>query len=149
MAPVFRLVPTYWHSMKKLTICRTYYPDGTNGNLYDDVGNFLCHTIELPWRENRVRESCIPEGTYYLEKRYSQKFSHHIHLMHVQGRSLILIHPANDASKELLGCIAPVTTLTGAGKGNTSRVQFNRIRELVYGWIDQGHDVALEIKENA
>jgi hypothetical protein len=32
-----------------------------------------------------------------------------------------LIHPANDAKQELLGCIAPVLYHTGIGKGVYSR----------------------------
>ncbi len=134
--------------MKKLILCRIYHVNGTNGLLYDDRGELLCYTIELPWRDNKVRESCIPEGTYRLTKRYSQKFSHHILLNDVPDRSLILIHPANDAATELLGCIAPVTELTGPGKGNSSRIRFNKVKDLVYGWIDQGEEVYLEIKEN-
>lgn len=35
----------------------------------------------------------------------------------VAGRSFILIPPANDAQKELRGCIAPVSILTAEGKG--------------------------------
>lgn len=149
MVPVFVPVPSLFiTAMKKLILCRTYHINGTNGLFYDPAGELLCYTIELPWRNNRVRESCIPEGTYQLTKRYSQKFKHHIHLEDVLDRSLILIHPANNAGTELLGCIAPVTTLTGPGTGNSSRVQFEKIKEMVYNWIDQGEEVYIEIKEN-
>jgi len=134
--------------MKKLILCRTYHINGTNGILYDEQGDLLCFTIELPWRDNRVRESCIPEGTYQLTKRYSQKFGHHILLNDIPDRSLILIHPANNAATELLGCIAPVTKLTGPGTGNSSRVQFDKIKEMVYNWIDQGEEVYIDVKEN-
>ena len=134
--------------MKKLILCRTYHINGTNGNLYNEQGDLLCFTIELPWRNNAVQKSCIPEGTYRLAKRYSQKFNHHILLEDVPNRSLILIHPANNAATELLGCIAPVTKLTGPGTGDSSRVQFNKIKEMVYNWIDQDEEVYLEIKEN-
>lgn len=146
-APVVGAI-NFLYAMKKLTLCRTYHINGTNGLLYDPSGELLCYTIELPWRNNRVRESCIPEGTYPLTKRYSQKFKHHILLNDVPDRSLILIHPANNAATELLGCIAPVTALTGPGTGNSSRIQFNKVKDLVYGWIDQGEEVTLEIKEN-
>ena len=149
MVPLFVPVPSLFiTAMKKLILCRTYHINGTNGLLYSPAGELLCYTIELPWRNNRVRESCIPEGTYRLTKRYSQKFKHHIHLENVTDRSLILIHPANNAATELLGCIAPVTKLTGPGTGNSSRVQFEKIKEMVYKWIDQGEEVTLDIKEN-
>ena len=133
---------------KTITLCRTYHPAGTNGFLYDPDGELLCLTIELPWRNNLVRESCIPEGTYPLTKRYSQKFKHHILINDVPDRSLILIHPANNAATELLGCIAPVTKITGPGTGDSSRIQFNKIKDIVYTWIDQGEEVNIEIKEN-
>ncbi len=48
-------------------------------------------------------------------------------LQNVNARSLILIHPANDASKELQGCIAPVIQLTGIGKGVTSRIALEKL----------------------
>jgi hypothetical protein len=99
---------------------RTYYPSGTNGTLL--VNNEeVCHTIELPWLNNQRRVSCIPEGSYVLRKRYNAKFKWHLVLETVKGRDGILIHPANDAKKELLGCIAPVQYHTGIGKGVYSR----------------------------
>lgn len=131
-----------------LKLCRNYYPNGTNGLLYDETGELLCFTIELPWKNNERRESCIPEGTYKLVKRYSEKFKHHILLEGTSPRELILIHPANNAKKELAGCIAPVTELTGEGTGNSSRVKFNLIKELVYTAIDSGEECFIEIKEN-
>jgi len=49
---------------------RTYYPEGTNGILA--YGNkVISHSIELPWKRNQVRYSCIPEGQYELVKRFS------------------------------------------------------------------------------
>jgi hypothetical protein len=46
----------------ELDLLRTYYPKGTNGSLLvNGVG--LCHTIELPWKNNEQGVSCIPEGT--------------------------------------------------------------------------------------
>lgn len=65
--------------------------------------------------------------------------------MAVPGRDLILIHPANNAIKELAGCIAPVTELTGPGTGNTSRIPFNKLRDEIYALIENGYDVYIEI----
>ena len=99
---------------------RTYYSQGTHGVLLVN-GEEICHTIELPWLNNQKRVSCIPEGSYRLRKRYNAKFKWHLVLETVKGRDGILIHPANDAKKELLGCIAPVQYHTGIGKGVYSR----------------------------
>jgi len=64
----------------KLELLRTYYPKGTNGILMqDDLA--LCQTIELPWKNNLPTISCIPEGEYFLKKRYSQKFKEHLQVM--------------------------------------------------------------------
>lgn len=137
--------------MKEITftLCRTsYMPEGTNGILYDEQGMYVCKTIELPWRDNARRLSCIPEGRYGLVKRTSAKFKEHILLTGTEPRDLILIHAANDALKDLAGCIAPVTEWTGPGRGSASRVQLNKVIALVYSAIDDGASVFLEVKAN-
>jgi len=103
----------------ELTIIRTYYPAAVNGKLYCN-GIFQCFTIELPWLNNKQQQSCIPEGTYRLKKRWSPRHSWHLQVTGVPGRSFILLHPANDAQRQLRGCIAPVQQLTGIGKGSES-----------------------------
>lgn len=114
-----------------LLLQRTYYANGVNGELYIN-GELICHTIELPWLNNQPNNSCIPEGTYVLEKRWSPKYLWHLHITGVKGRSLILIHPANDAVKELRGCIAPVMQLSGQGKGLHSRMAYQKLTALVF-----------------
>ena len=98
-----------------LTLYRAYFEEGTNGTLFRS-DSFLCHTIELPWKNNTRSISCIPEGEYQIEPRFSKRFKHHLILKAVKDRSYILFHPANDALKDLEGCIAPVTYLSGIGK---------------------------------
>jgi hypothetical protein len=117
-----------------LVLNRTYFPEGTQGAL-EWNGTLVCYTIELPWLQNQRRISCIPEGEYVLQKRFSPKFKWHLHLQNVPGRDFILIHPANDAKKELLGCIAPVTIQTGIGKGRASRIALEKLKALVYKLI--------------
>ena len=85
-----------------LLLTRTYFPYGTNGKL-ECEGKLICNTIELPWKNNETRVSCIPEGKYFIKKRYSQKFQWHLEIENVQNRSLILFHPANNALQELNG----------------------------------------------
>lgn len=114
----------------ELVLFRTYHAHGTNGELYCN-NSFLCYTIELPWRDNLPRLSCIPEGRYELKKRYSPRFRDHLLVPGVPGRSLVLIHPANDALKELKGCIAPVSKLTGSGKGEGSKAALRRLLQTV------------------
>lgn len=119
-----------------------YDPDGTNGELKLVV----CNTIELPWLQNQRRVSCIPEGRYELIKRVTKKRGQHLLVLNVKGRDGILIHPANDAKKELLGCIAPVTTLTGPGKGTQSRLANEKLKALVLEALEGEERVFITIK---
>ena len=127
-----------------LLLTRTYFPDGTNGKL-EYEGKLICNTIELTWRMNRKRVSCIPEGKYFIRKRYSKKFRWHLEVVDVENRSLILFHPANNAMKELNGCIAPVTKLSGPGLGLLSRKAFEKLKTLVYPILDKKESVELLI----
>jgi hypothetical protein len=68
--------------------------------------------------------------------------------MNVPGRDLILIHPSNDAKKELLGCIAPVTKHTGIGKGSSSRKALEKLKTLVYPAFDRNEEVKINIQSN-
>src|SRR6185312_722180 len=103
----------------ELELLREYFSEGTNGTLACN-GIRICATIELPWKNNSARISCIPEGRYLLEKRYSPKFRHHYLVNDVPDRQYILIHPANNALTELKGCIAPVSIIRGIGQGALS-----------------------------
>ena len=128
-----------------LELTRTYFPNGTNGKL-ECEGKLICNTIELPWKNNETRVSCIPEGKYFIKKRYSQKFQWHLEIENVQNRSLILFHPANNALQELNGCIAPVTKLSGPGLGLMSRKAFTTLKRMVYKVLDTNESVELIVK---
>ncbi len=128
-----------------LVLTRTYFPEGTNGKL-ECEGRLICNTIELPWRNNERRVSCIPEGEYFIEKRYSLKFKWHLHVLDVENRSLILFHPANNALKELNGCIAPVTKLSGPGLGLLSRKAFKKLKDQVYKALERKESVLLIVQ---
>ena len=128
-----------------LVLNRTYFPEGTQGIL-EWNGTLVCYTIELPWLNNQKRISCVPEGEYVLQKRFSPKFKWHLHLRNVPGRDLILIHPANDAKTELLGCIAPVTYHTGIGKGSYSRKALEKLKVLIYDALDHNEEVKISIQ---
>lgn len=128
----------------KLLLNREYWPNGTNGILSHN-GRALAKTIELPWKSNRRNESCIPEGIYVLEKRYSERWGWHLWVKDVRDRSHILFHPANDALKELRGCIAPVSEHTGEGRGSFSRNATLRLRDYLFEKMEEGEEVRLEI----
>ncbi|WKK84071.1 DUF5675 family protein [Marivirga arenosa] len=127
---------------------RTYKPSGTNGALWYD-GSLICHTIELPWKENQRNISCIPEGRYLLEKRITHERGFHLMLKNVPGRSWILIHPANDAMKELQGCIGSVMKLSGTGKGIHSRKAMHKLLEAFEEVQKENELVYLTIKKQS
>jgi len=126
----------------ELELFRTYEPDGTNGELK----LMVCNTIELPWLQNKRNISCIPEGRYELKMRVTRKRGQHLLVLNVKGRDGILIHPANDAKKELQGCIAPVTSLNGPGKGSQSRLANEKLKALVLEAFERKEKVFITIK---
>lgn len=130
-----------------ITILRSYHPGGTNGKLYIN-GVFQCFTIELPWLNNEPRISCVPEGEYLLQKRFSSHLGRHFLVTSVPGRGLILIHAANDALLELKGCIAPVTSLLEKpGTGLQSKLALCKIYALIYPALGK-ETVILTIKKD-
>ena len=70
----------------------------------------VLNTLELPWKDNEKKVSCIPPNNYTVIKRYSNKHGFHFHVLGVPNRDYILIHKSNFHS-DLLGCIAPGTGL--------------------------------------
>ncbi|WP_185974252.1 DUF5675 family protein [Litoribacter populi] len=128
----------------KLVLNRAYWPNGTNGVIRLN-GVEVVRTIELPWRNNKRSFSCIPEGVYELTQRYSERWGWHVKVRNVKDRSFILFHSANDAQKELRGCIALVLSHTGEGRGIQSVLATNRFRDLVFEALEKGEEVKLEI----
>ena len=128
-----------------LLLKRTYFKKGTNGALFIN-GKFICFMIELNWKDNQRNISCIPEGAYEVIPRFSKRFRNHLHVLNVLGRSLILIHPANDAINELQGCLSPVSQLSGIGQGWASRAALNKLLSLCYQVYDKKEKVILTIK---
>lgn len=63
--------------------------------------------IELPWKDNAPRTSCVPAGTYPIVREHSPAFREDLwELKNVPGRSECKVHAANYPT-ELKGCIAP------------------------------------------
>ncbi|UTW60813.1 hypothetical protein KFE98_12335 [bacterium SCSIO 12741] len=84
--------------------------------LFDEEGKiFHAFSLELPWKDNQVRVSCIPTGNYRCIYRVSPKFGPSYLVEepeggHVTGRTWILIHPGNYHT-QILGCILLGRTL--------------------------------------
>lgn len=82
------------------TIGRMYVVDHQGGS----VANYP--SMELPWKNNQRRISCIPPGKYPVVKHHSPTFGKCFWVQDVPGRSEILIHVGN-YHKDTLGCILP------------------------------------------
>ena len=80
-----------------------YSPVGTFGRLY--VADRVFYTVEPPWRNNAVNESCIPEGSYGIRKDMSGEFRG-FEITNVSGRTQIEMHVGN-TEDDTLGCICP------------------------------------------
>lgn len=111
----------------------SYGEECTLGKLYLD-GVPVCETLELPWRDNTPRASCIPKGTYpvVFRKEAGSKYKYrHLHVLHVPNRSLILFHIGNTAA-DTLGCILP-----GLRRGKnavlSSALAFDKLMGLLKG----------------
>lgn len=116
--------------MCEVILHRVYHKQATHGLLQVN-GQNVCLTLELPWASNQRSISCIPEGNYPLKNRYSPRFKEHIEVCEVPDRSYILFHPANNAQRELRGCIAPVNQILSTGWGSRSRIAMSKLLFLL------------------
>lgn len=89
-----------------LLIRDTFTDKSTIGKLYFD-GEFYGHTLELPWKDNEKRVSCIPKGVYEVKKRHTEESKYkyeHLHILDVENREMVLMHVGN-YPKNSKGCI--------------------------------------------
>ena len=103
-----------------LVLERTYYQNATIGR-FRIADQHLCFALELPWRDNRENESCIPEGTYEIGRHDGSQWKDTVALVNTDlgvshgkeegiARFGICVHPANYPT-EIDGCIAPGTSV--------------------------------------
>lgn len=65
---------------------------------------FECATLELPWKDNKTNVSCIPDGSYWLEKYNSPSKGEVFLFSNVKGRTMVEIHKGN-FNRDILGCV--------------------------------------------
>jgi len=71
----------------------------------------VVYILELPWLDNQKEISCIPKGSYIVEKTYSPKYKKKMwEVLNVPNRSGIRIHTANYTS-QIQGCLVPGLSL--------------------------------------
>jgi hypothetical protein len=124
-----------------LTLTRIRSPRQTQGLLRlgdDPATGYVCCTLELPWRRNKNRRSCIPPGpgeesiTYEARKHESPRFGDTIYIPGVSERNEILVHAGNYVS-DTLGCILVGRRFTDLNGNDLSDVTASRetLRQLL------------------
>lgn len=98
------VIERYSHGEKQ-TLGNWFTLDANNEVVYN------CETLEPAWENNQRNISCIPQGTYKVKKRHSQRFKHHFHITDVEGRDWILVHAGN-FRKDTRGCVLVGSQLT-------------------------------------
>lgn len=93
--------------MRQVLLHRSPSSDqGTRGILVTD-GDWWCHTLELPWRENATNVSCIPDGEYeclYVQIKNPIGGRNELYwLRNTPGRTGILLHAGTFAGNRDLG----------------------------------------------
>tara|TARA_R100000655_G_scaffold48476_2_gene85903 strand:- start:438 stop:917 length:480 start_codon:yes stop_codon:yes gene_type:complete len=94
-------------SIDLLLIRDTFTDKSTMGELFLN-GERMCDTLELPYKDNQKRISCIPAGEYSVRIRVARESASrdYVHLLvqDVKDRSYILFHRGNRA-EDTRGCI--------------------------------------------
>lgn len=130
--------------------------DGTQtlGELYvveDNKILFTTKTLELPYKDNKRKDSCIPEGEYKVTKRKTKhsvfKYEHLL-INDVPNRDYILIHAGN-TYKQIEGCILVGNSFKDINGDNLDDVlnSLNTLKELLTYVPDEGIDLKIKYRE--
>lgn len=127
---------------------KDYGEKQTTGKLfvYDDYGGLLAwvYTLELPWKNNQRRVSCIPEGEYLVKKHHSPKFKKSFWIQDVPARSEILIHAGNYYT-QILGCVLPGLGFTDInGDGEKDVTQSRKAIDLLWSVLPDEFNLKIE-----
>jgi len=115
-------------------------------SVYEDEEKvYSCATLELPWKDNENRRSCIPPGpsgepvTYDWQRHSSPRYEECLWVRSVEGRSEILVHAGNYVS-DTLGCILVGRKITDINGDSLSDVTHSQatLSELLAKVPDKG-----------
>lgn len=90
--------------MNTVTLIRRWLTDESTGGIITGPSGLQLFSLELPWRNNQLRVSCIPDGKYPCVWHLSPKFGWTYILLNTEPRTQILIHPGNYPANTW-GCI--------------------------------------------
>ncbi len=100
------------------------------GKLYANR-EFVCYTLELPWRWNARTVSCVPPGSYSAFIRYDKPDGWRIQLENVPERSGVQIHIGN-YPRNVKGCVL-VGTSYGPNAVWHSKDAYAKLKAAFYG----------------
>lgn len=89
--------------MLQAELKRTYFDKQTNGEFKLLGTDYEVRSLELPWKDNKNRVSCIPEGTYTCLPDTTGKYQW-FKVTNVPNRKAIEIHQGSFV-RNFLGCI--------------------------------------------
>tara|TARA_R100001129_G_C5244767_1_gene226568 strand:- start:116 stop:655 length:540 start_codon:yes stop_codon:yes gene_type:complete len=116
-----------------LIIRETYTDKSTIGKLFVN-GEYFCYTLELPYRDNQRRISCIPSGEYKVRLRLARESAtrDYLHLLvqDVPDRTYILFHRGNRPS-HTKGCILVGQTYEQDFVGNSTLAMDLLMKEII------------------
>lgn len=103
----------------------------------NDAVVHTCYTLELPWKDNASRISCIPKGAYICTKRNATANIPYRHILinGVSGRAGVCIHKGNYHT-QIRGCLLVGNKLFDINKDGqldvqNSGVEFDKIMALM------------------
>ena len=116
-----------------LIIRETFTDKSTIGKLLVN-GEYFCYTLELPYRDNQRRISCIPSGEYKVRLRLARESAtrDYLHLLvqDVPDRTYILFHRGNRPS-HTKGCILVGQTYEQDFVGNSTLAMDLLMKEII------------------
>lgn len=119
------MITGYRHYYKHYTKTTFTLPDGTE-----------LMFLELPWRDNAIGESCIPEGTYIVDRNKTGRHQWYaLRNEETKPRTFIELHPATYLH-HLEGCLAPCFDIKGGERtSNPVAVDSREACELLLEWF--------------
>jgi Family of unknown function (DUF5675) len=110
----------------------SYNTNSITGELFVD-GRFVCHTLELPWKNNQSYVSSIPEGSYPAILRYDKPDKWRIQLDEVPNRTVVQIHTGNFPS-HIEGCLLVGNSVKNSSNSiHDSGVAYAALKRSFYG----------------
>lgn len=119
------------------TLKRIYHKHYTSG-LWTLPDGQEIYTLELPWRNNEIGKSCIPEGQYIVDRDHTGDMQwYKFRNEETAPRTHIEIHRAS-LLRHLEGCIAPCLDIKG-GSRTSDPVAVDSLKacELLLRWYGE------------